>query len=144
MVIKKFRIGYTQGTYDMFHIGHLNLLRQAKERCEKLIVGINSDALVQQYKNKTPVVNENDRMEIVRELRCVDEVVKCETLKKTEAWKILHFDVIFIGNDWKGNARWAQTEKDLAPLGAEVVYLQHTDGISSTLLREKEKEKVVE
>lgn len=136
--MKKFKIGYTQGTYDMFHIGHLNLLRQAKERCEKLIVGINSDVLVQQYKNKTPVVNEYDRMEIVGELRCVDEVVKCETLEKTEAWKKLHFDAIFIGNDWKGNARWAQTEKELAPLGAEVVYLQHTDGISSTLLRTKE------
>ena len=138
----KYKIGYTQGTYDMFHIGHLNLLRHAKERCEKLIVGINSDALVQQYKNKTPVVNEKDRMEIVRELRCVDEVVLCNTLKKTEAWEKLHFDAIFIGNDWKGNARWAQTEKDLAPLGAEVVYLEHTDGVSSSLLRTKEGKRV--
>ena len=142
--MKKYKIGYTQGTYDMFHIGHLNLLRQAKERCERLIVGINSDALVQQYKNKTPVVNEHDRMEIVRELRCVDEVVKCDTLKKTDAWEKLHFDAIFIGNDWKGNARWAQTEKDLAPLGAEVVYLRHTDGISSTLLRASENNKISE
>ncbi len=142
--MKKYNIGYTQGTYDMFHIGHLNLLRQAKERCERLIVGINSDALVQQYKNKTPVVNEHDRMEIVRELRCVDEVVKCDTLKKTDAWEKLHFDAIFIGNDWKGNARWAQTEKDLAPLGAEVVYLRHTDGISSTLLRASENNKISE
>lgn len=140
--MKKYKVGYTQGTYDMFHIGHLNLLRQAKERCERLIVGINSDALVHQYKNKTPVVNENDRMEIVSELRCVDEVVKCDTLKKTEAWEKLHFDAIFIGNDWKGNVRWAQTEKDLAPLGAEVVYLEHTDGISSSLLRTKEDKRV--
>ena len=142
--MKKYKIGYTQGTYDMFHIGHLNLLRQAKERCERLIVGINSDVLVQQYKNKTPVVNENDRMEIVNALRYVDEVIKCDTLKKTDMWERLHFDAIFIGSDWKGNSRWAQTEKDLAPLGAEVVYLQHTDGISSTLLREKEEEKVGE
>ena len=140
--MKKYKIGYTQGTYDMFHIGHLNLLRQAKDRCDKLIVGINSDALVQEYKNKTPVVNENDRMEIVSELRCVDEVVICETLKKTEAWKKLHFDAIFIGNDWKGNDRWKQTEKDLAPLGADVVYLKHTDGISSTILRDKETDKI--
>lgn len=141
-MMKRYKIGYTQGTFDMFHIGHLNLLRQAKERCEKLIVGINSDTLVQQYKNKTPVVNENDRMEIVKELRCVDDVIKCETLKKTDVWKELHFDAIFIGSDWKGNARWAQTEKDLAPLGAEVVYLRHTDGISSTLLRTKENSKI--
>ena len=107
-------------------------------------MGINSDALVQQYKNKTPVVNEHDRMEIVKELRCVDNVILCSTLKKTEMWKKIHFDAIFIGSDWKGNARWSQTEKDLLPLGAEVVYLKHTDGISSTLLRTKEDEKVEE
>ena len=140
--MKKYKLGYTQGTYDMFHIGHLNLLRQAKELCDTLVVGINSDALVQQYKNKTPVVNEHDRMEIVKELRCVDEVILCNTLKKTEMWEKVHFEAIFIGSDWKGNARWAQTEKDLAPLGAEVVYLQHTDGISSTLLRTKEEDKI--
>ena len=128
----------------MFHIGHLNLLRQAKEQCERLIVGINSDQLVQEYKSKTPVVNEHDRMEIVKELRCVDSVLLCETLKKTEMWKRLHFDAIFIGNDWKGNARWQQTERDLAPLGADVVYLKHTDGISSSLLRTKENQKIVE
>lgn len=142
--MKKYKIGYTQGTYDMFHIGHLNLLRQAKEQCERLIVGINSDQLVQEYKSKTPVVNEHDRMEIVKGLRCVDSVLLCETLKKTEMWKRLHFDAIFIGNDWKGNARWQQTERDLAPLGADVVYLKHTDGISSSLLRTKENQKIVE
>ena len=87
--MKKYKIGYTQGTYDMFHIGHLNLLRQAKEQCERLIVGINSDRLVQEYKNKTPVVNEHDRMEIVKELRCVDDVLLCETLKKTTMWSCI-------------------------------------------------------
>ena len=142
--MKKYKIGYTQGTYDMFHIGHLNLLRQAKEQCEKLIVGINSDQLVQEYKSKTPVVNEYDRMEIVKELRCVDDVVLCDTLKKTTIWEKVHFDAIFIGDDWKGNARWAQTERDLAPLGADVVYLKHTDGISSSLLRTKENQKIEE
>lgn len=140
--MKKYKIGYTQGTFDMFHIGHLNLLRHAKERCDTLVVGLNSDTLVQQYKNKTPVVNEKDRMEIVKELRCVDAVMLCDTLKKTEVWEKVHFEAIFIGSDWKGNARWAQTEKDLAPLGAEVVYLQHTDGISSTLLRTREEYKI--
>ena len=142
--IKKYKIGYTQGTFDMFHIGHLNLLRQAKEHCDKLVVGINSDKLVQEYKNKTPVVNEKDRIEIVKEIRCVDDVVLCDTLKKTTIWENVHFDAIFIGNDWKGNARWLQTERDLAPLGADVVYLKHTDGISSSLLRTKEEQKITE
>lgn len=140
--MKEYKVGYTQGTYDMFHIGHLNLLRQAKALCDTLIVGINSDELVQKYKNKTPVVNEHDRMEIVKEMKCVDDVVLCNTLKKTEMWEKIHFDAIFIGNDWKGNERWNQTELDLTPLGAVVVYLKHTDGISSSLLRTKESEKI--
>ena len=136
--MKKYKIGYTQGTFDMFHIGHLNLLHQASALCDTLIVGVNSDQLVNEYKHKTPVVSERDRAAIVGELRCVDKVVLCDTLSKTEAWQRLHFDAIFIGSDWKGNERWAQTERDLQPLGAEVVYLQHTEGVSSTLLREKE------
>ena len=142
--MKKYKIGYTQGTYDMFHIGHLNLIKNASNECEKLIVGVNSDQLVWQYKQKRPVINENERAEIIKALRYVDEVVICDTLKKTEMWNKVHFDAIFIGDDWKGNARWAQTERDLAPLGAEVVYLKHTEGISSSLLRTKEKEKISE
>ena len=119
----------------MFHIGHLNLLHQAKELCEELIVGVNTDRLVNEYKHKQPVVSERDRAAIIGELRCVDKVVLCDTLNKTDAWQRLHFDAIFIGSDWKGNERWQQTEHDLQPLEAEVVYLQHTEGISSTLLR---------
>lgn len=142
--MKHYKIGYTQGTYDMFHIGHLNLLRNAKIQCEKLIVGINSDSLVQQYKNKIPVIRECERAEIVKELSCVDDVILCDTLKKTTIWEIIHFDAIFIGDDWQGNERWIQTELDLAPLGVEVVYLKHTDGISSTLLRAKEENRVEE
>lgn len=142
--MSKYSIGYTQGTYDMFHIGHLNLLRNAKGLCDKLIVGINKDELVKQYKNKVPVINELDRAEIVKELRCVDEVILCDTLDKSVIWQSVHFDAIFIGDDWKGNPRWTQTEVDLARYGAEVVYLKHTDGISSTLLRPKENEKINE
>lgn len=142
--MKKYKIGYTQGTFDMFHIGHLNLLHQASELCDSLIVGVNRDQLVNEYKHKVPVVNEQNRAAIVAELRCVDKVVLCDTLSKTDAWQRLHFDAVFIGNDWKGNNRWKQTEDDLKPLGAEVVYLQHTDGVSSTLLREKETERINE
>jgi len=142
--MKKYRIGYTQGTFDMFHIGHLNLLHQAKDLCEQLIVGVNTDQLVNEYKHKLPVVNERNRAAIIAEMRCVDSVVLCDTLSKTEAWQRLHFDAVFIGSDWKGNERWAQTERDLKPLGAEVVYLQHTEGVSSSLLREKEAKKIID
>ena len=128
----------------MFHIGHLNLLHQASELCDSLIVGVNRDQLVNEYKHKVPVVNEQNRAAIVAELRCVDKVVLCDTLSKTDAWQRLHFDAVFIGNDWKGNNRWKQTEDDLKPLGAEVVYLQHTDGVSSSLLREKENKRIID
>lgn len=142
--MKPYRIGYTQGTYDMFHIGHLNLLNQAKELCDVLIVGVNSDDLVEAYKNKRPVVPEMNRKAIVENIKAVDECVIASTLDKVDAWNRYHFDAIFIGDDWKGNARWAQTEKDLAPLGAEVVYLKHTAGISSTNLRPHKAEAVSE
>ena len=121
---KPYRIGYTQGVYDMFHVGHLNLLQNAKKQCDRLIVGVNSDRLVMEYKHKKPVISEENRLRIVENIKAVDEAVIVDTL-----------DAIFIGDDWKGNARWAQTEKDLAPYGAQVVYLPHTPDISSTGLR---------
>ena len=142
--MKKYNTGYKQGTFDMFHIGHLNLLHQASELCDCLIVGVNTDQLVSEYKHKLPVVNEHDRAAIISELRCVDKVVLCNTLSKTDAWQRLHFDAVFIGSDWKGNERWRQTELDLQPLGAKVVYLQHTEGVSSSLLREKEDKKIID
>lgn len=141
---KKYKIGYTQGTFDMFHIGHLNLLKHAKEYCDILIVGVNADDLVQEYKNKVPVINQDERAEILRAIRYVDNVVICHTLKKMEMHKWLHFDAIFIGDDWKGNARWAETERNLKEVGADVVYLSYTKGVSSTMLREKEDNKVSE
>ena len=137
MVEKKYKIGYTQGTFDMFHIGHLNLLKHAKEYCDILIVGVNADILVEEYKHKTPVINQEERAEIMRSIRYVDNVVICYTLKKTEMHNWLHFDAIFIGDDWKGNDRWTETEKNLKKVGADVVYLKHTDGVSSTMLRSK-------
>ena len=97
--MKKYKTGYTQGVFDMFHVGHLNLLNNAKEYCETLIVGVNSDKLVQNYKHKTPVINENDRMEIVRNIKSVDKVILADTLDKMEMLKKIHFDAIFIGSD---------------------------------------------
>ncbi len=133
--MKKYKIGYTQGVFDMFHIGHLAIINRAADMCEKLIVGVNSDALVQEYKNKTPVIGEKDRAEIIRNLKNVDLAEIVSTLDKIELWKKYHFDAVFIGDDWKGSERWQQTEKVLAEVGAQVVYLPHTEGISSTTLR---------
>ena len=133
--MKKYKIGYTQGVYDMFHIGHLNLINQAKERCEYLIVGVNSDQLVERYKNKTPVICQEDRRTIVANIKAVDQAVMADTLDKTEMLKQLGFDAVFIGDDWKGSERWQKTEEELSRFGVDVVYLAHTPDISSTALR---------
>lgn len=134
---KKYKVGYTQGVYDMFHIGHLNLLNHAKQQCDYLIVGINSDDLVREYKHKTTVIREDERREIVENIKAVDCCVIVHTLDKVEIWMKYHYDAIFIGDDWKGNARWRRTEEELKPYGIDVIYLPHTDGISSTQLRDK-------
>lgn len=133
--MKKYRIGYTQGVYDMFHIGHLNLINKAKELCDFLIVGVNSDDLVKSYKHKETVIKEHERSEIVRNIKAVDECIIVDTLDKVELHQRLGFDAIFIGDDWYGNQRWMQTKDDLATRGADVVFLPHTEGISSTILR---------
>jgi glycerol-3-phosphate cytidylyltransferase len=135
-------IGYTQGTFDVFHIGHLNLLRNARSQCDKLIVGVNTDSLVEQYKHHSPVIGEMERLEIVRSMKWVDEVMLTSTLDKRIIYDTCPFDKIFIGDDWKGNPRWLQTERDLSPLNVEVVYLPHTDGVSTTQIREEHKEEL--
>lgn len=142
--MKKYKIGYTQGVYDMFHIGHLNILNHAKELCEYLVVGINSDTLVQSYKHKTPVICEEERMEIVRNIKAVDEVVLAETLDKKIQHDKIGFDVIFIGSDWKGNPRWETTKDEMREINVDVVFLPHTDGITSTILRSVKKSQVEE
>lgn len=142
--MKKYKIGYTQGVYDMFHIGHLNILNHAKELCEYLVVGINSDTLVQSYKHKTPVICEEERMEIVRNIKAVDEVVLAETLDKKIQHDKIGFDVIFIGSDWKGNPRWEATKDEMREINVDVVFLPHTDGITSTILRSVKKSQVEE
>ena len=136
--MKKYKVGYTQGVYDMFHIGHLNLLNNARDLCEHLIVGVNSDELVIQYKHKLPVIPEEERRLIVANIKAVDACEIVDTLDKVENYKRFHYDAVFIGDDWKGNARWTQTEKDLAPFGVDVVYLPPTKGVCSTELRKVE------
>lgn len=137
-----YKIGYTQGVFDMFHIGHLNLINRAKEQCETLIVGVNSDRLVKEYKDKVPVVSEAERAEIVRNLKAVDRCIIVDTLDKVELFERLHFDACFIGDDWKGNSRWNKTEADLEQVGSRVVYLPHTPEVSSTMLRREKNHRV--
>ena len=135
--MKKYKIGYTTGVYDMFHIGHLNILKRAKEQCEFLIVGVTTDELCFARKKKYPIICEAERMEIVAELRCVDQVVPQEDMDKLAAVRKYHVDAVFVGSDWKGTEAWNQYEKEFAGVCCTVVYLGHTEGISSTVLRDR-------
>ena len=134
---KKYKIGYTTGVYDMFHIGHLNILRRAKEQCEYLIVGVSTDELVAEYKHKTPIIPYAERVAIVEAIRYVDRVVPQESMDKITAVKTLGADAVFVGSDWQGTEAWNRYEKEFARVGCKVVYLDHTEGISSTILRER-------
>lgn len=132
---KKYKIGYTTGVFDMFHIGHLNILRRAKEQCDYLVVGVTTDDLCLRRKNKTPIINEHDRMAIVEAIRYVDKVIPQTDMEKIKPVEELGADAVFVGSDWKGTNAWNQYEKDFAQVGCKVVYLDHTDGISSSILR---------
>lgn len=135
--MKKYKVGYTTGVFDLFHIGHLNILRRAKEQCDYLIVGVSSDLLVMGYKQRIPVIPYEERAEIVAAIRYVDKVVCQESMDKVKAWENLKFDVMFHGDDWKGSKVYNEAEEKLAKLGVDVVYLPHTDGISTTQLIER-------
>jgi glycerol-3-phosphate cytidylyltransferase len=130
-------IGYTTGVYDMFHVGHLNILRRAKEQCDFLIVGVSTDELVQKEKNKTPIISFENRCKIVEAIKYVDAVVPQVDKNKFAAWEKHKFHKMFVGSDWQGTETWNRFEEQFKPLGVEIVYLSHTDGISSTILREK-------
>lgn len=137
-------IGYTTGVYDMFHIGHLNVIRRAKEQCDYLIVGVSTDELVEHDKNKIPVIPYCERAEIVNAIKYVDKVVPQNNKNKMEAWEKYHFDKMFVGSDWKGTPQWNEYEREFSAIGVEIVYLPHTDGISSTQLTKIIKEKLEE
>lgn len=137
MAEKKYKIGYTTGVFDMFHIGHLNVLKHAKEQCEVLIVGVSTDEVVQAYKQKTPIIPFNERCAIVQAIKYVDKVVAQENMNKVAAVEKLGADAVFVGSDWQGTPQWKEYEQLFAKVGCSVVYLQHTDGISSTILRDK-------
>lgn len=121
----------------MFHIGHLNILKNAKKQCDKLIVGVSTDALVLQYKKKLPIIPLDERIEIVRAIRYVDEVVVQESMDKFEAWKNLGFDAMFHGDDWKNSEMYENYRRQFELVNVDIVFLPHTDSTSSTILAEK-------
>jgi glycerol-3-phosphate cytidylyltransferase len=133
--MKKFLLGYTTGVFDLFHIGHLNLLKGASEQCETLVVGVSTDELVYSYKAKYPVIPFIERIEIVKSIKFVDQVIPQVSMNKVSAREHIEFDVMFVGSDWKGSSKWIDTETQLAQLGVQVVYLPYTQSTSSTLLR---------
>ena len=130
-------VGYTTGVFDMFHVGHLNLLARAREQCDRLIVGVSTDDVVLEYKKHAPIVPYAERVAIVKAIRYVDEVVPQTSMDKFAAWEKLHFNRLFHGNDWKGSAMYNEVEAKLKSVGVEVVYFPYTQGTSSTLLAER-------
>lgn len=129
-------IGYTTGVYDMFHIGHLNILQRAKAQCDFLIVGVSTDELVRHEKHKTPIIPFENRCAIVSAIKYVDQVVPQMDKNKVGAWEKYHFNKMFVGSDWRGTEAWKNFEDQFRPLGVEIVYLDYTEGISSSILRD--------
>ena len=126
-------IGYTTGVYDLFHIGHLNLLKNAKGLCDKLVVGVTTDELVS-YKNKRAVIPFEERLEIVRNIKLVDVVVPQDSMDKLEMWNKIKFDIMFVGDDWYQTPKWKELDEKFKALGVKIIYFPYTKGTSSTLI----------
>tara|TARA_B100001758_G_C18406518_1_gene612475 strand:+ start:276 stop:719 length:444 start_codon:yes stop_codon:yes gene_type:complete len=133
---KRNKIGYTTGVFDMFHIGHLNILKKAKEQCDYLIVGVSTDELVEEYKGKRPIISFDQRQKIVEAIKYVDQVVVQDSRDKLKAYNKLHFDIMFVGDDWKGSKLFKEIEIELRKNGAEVYYFKYTKDISSSSIRD--------
>jgi len=133
-------IGYTTGVFDLFHVGHLNLLRNAKAMCDKLIVGVTSDELVN-YKHRKAIIPFQERMEIVQNIKYVDAVVGQYDMDKFGAWKKLKFDIMFVGDDWYNTEKWKKFESQFKKVGVKIIYFPYTKGTSSTLINEMLKER---
>ena len=130
-------LGYVPGVYDLFHVGHLNILRRAREHCDELIAGAVTDDVVERTKGKRPVVPLSERMDILDSLSIVDRVVADDcTSDKLPMWERLHFDVLFKGDDWRGTPKGDELEASMAVVGVRVVYFPYTHGTTSTLLRD--------
>lgn len=134
--IKNRVVGFTSGVFDLFHVGHLNILKRAKALCDRLIVGVTTDELVS-YKNTEAVVPFAERLEIVQSIKYVDLAVPQDNLDKLEMWKKLKFDVMFIGDDWYDTGRFKEFEAKLAGVGVKIIYLPYTKGISTSEIKER-------
>jgi len=134
--MKKYKLGYTSGVYDLFHIGHLNILSKAKEQCEYLIVAVSTDELVVEYKKKKPIIPFDERIAIVSAIKFADEVVAQESLSKVEAWHKYNYNALFGGSDWAKNDTIIEAEQQLKPKGVDIVLFPYTQSTSSTLLSE--------
>ncbi|WP_066067725.1 adenylyltransferase/cytidyltransferase family protein [Neobacillus soli] len=135
--MKKYNIGYTTGVFDLFHVGHLNILKKSKELCNYLIVGVSTDELVQSYKRKIPVISLEDRIKIVESIKYVDEVVVQKTMDKLNSWEHLKFEVMFHGDDWKDSPMWKEYEGGFNKIGVDLVYFPYTKKTSTTILKQK-------
>jgi len=129
------RTGYAPGAFDLFHVGHLNLLKHAKNRCDFLIAGVVSDEVLRSQKGVTPIIPLAERLEIVRNIRFVDDAVAAVVPDKLDIWRELRFDVFFKGDDWRGTEKGERLEREFAAVGVEVVYFPYTRSTSSTALR---------
>jgi glycerol-3-phosphate cytidylyltransferase len=132
---KKFRLGYTAGVFDLFHVGHLNILKRAKEQCESLIVAVSTDELVFEYKNYSPKIPYPQRKSIIEAIRYVDKVVPQINRDKIEAFKEYRFDAMFVGQDWKGSEIFNKVDLYMRQHNGRVVYLPYTDNISSSIIK---------
>ena len=129
-------IGYTTGVFDLFHVGHLNILRNAKSMCDKLIVGITTDEMMMSYKKKNTVIPFEERCEIVSAIEYVDLVLPQSNMNKIEAWEKLKFNKMFVGDDWYKNKKWEDYEKQLKEHNVEIIYFPYPKKTSSTLINE--------
>lgn len=129
-------IGYTTGAFDLFHVGHLNILKKARQMCDVLIVGVTTDNFIYKYKQKKPIIPFEQRVEILKSIKYVDKVVPQENHNKFAQWETHKFNIMFVGDDWKGTEKWNKIEKELGEVGVKVVYFERTEGISSSDIRE--------
>ena len=130
-------VGYTTGVFDLFHVGHLNIIKKAKSNCDYLIVGVSTDELVESYKGRKPIISFAERVSILEELKCVDKVVPQLSLDKKDAFYKYNFNITFHGDDWKGSSKYNEIEVFFKSVGVKVVYFPYTDNISTTLIKQK-------
>ena len=137
MESRHYKVGYTDGVYDLFHVGHLNMIETAKKQCEYLIVGVHGDSVVSQYKHRYPIIPEAERARIIGAIKGVDRVVINDVRDKLMLLERYHFNVVFIGDDWKGTDRWNSFEKILGERNVDVIYVPYTKGISTTDIKKR-------